>query len=385
MCMKTNITKSKTLRFGALVLTAGALVAMTSCGSSHVDDLFFTVKGGDDFEVTFCDRGASIYSIKYKGQYMTYHPQDKNVFIGNNYYGTCLGRVAGRFPDGKLRVGEKDYQLEVNETKKPKNNCLHGGTNGLSTKDWTHEIVDKTNYKEVIFKYVSGPGESGFPETLNVKYTYKVYKNEAKLDVIMDAGASGLTPVDLSIHPFFRLGNNGTLKNHTLTIDADKLSKYDDEGCQTVVGTKNVTDDGGVWNCKPEVGGKKLTEENLKKAADLDPASNGYDHIWYFGDNEATNGEERTKTVEVQLATNEFQLNVKSEDSDAVILYANCYPVKGQKMNDGEEDKQYAAITIEPYTFFTTEQKSIEKLFIDREHSFSRHITYAFSGTPTTK
>ncbi|MCQ2793916.1 MAG: hypothetical protein MJ207_00875 [Bacilli bacterium] len=374
--MKANITKSKTLRFGALVLTAGALVTMTSCGSSNVDSLFFTVKNNKGFEVTFCDRGASIYSIKLKNKYMTYHPQDKNVFVGNNYYGTCLGRVAGRFPDGKLRIGEKEYQLEINETQRGKNNCLHGGTNGLSTKDWTHEVVEKNKYYEVIFKYVSGPGESGFPETLNVKYTYKVYKEEAKLDVVMDAGASGLTPVDLSMHTFFRLGG-GDLTSHTLTINADKLAKYDDDGCQTVVGTKSVGEDPregrGLWDFR---NGKEISKEDLAAVATLDPASNGYDHIWYFGDNAEATG---PKTVNVELKGNGYSLNVTSEDSDAVILYANCWPVKGQKMNAGEEDTQYAAITIEPYNFFTTEQKSIEKLFINREHSFSRHITYEFN------
>lgn len=356
---------------GLLVL----LAPLASCNNNknkNVDDLFFTING-NNLQVTFCDRGASIYSIKYNNQFVTYHPQDKNTFIENNYYGKCLGRVAGRIPDGNLRIGDKEYNLEINETKGGKNNCIHGGSNGLNTKDWTHEIVEKNDYYQVTFKYLSSAGESGFPETLNVRYIYKVSKTDGRLDLTIDAGSSGLTPADLSIHPFFRLGDSGTVLDHKLTINAENLGKYDSDGHQTVAGITKL-ESNSPWNFKS---GKNIGKD-IQKAKELDSVSGGYDHIWYFGNN--TTESARSCKLEIANDVTKIKLNVESSDSDAVIMYANCYPVAGQKMNNGEEDTQYAAITIEPYTFFTTEQQSMEKLFINKDKSFSRHISYIFSN-----
>lgn len=370
--MKNNFLKSKMLKFCVPILLSGSVLAVVGCSNNeNIDKLFFTVKG-TNLEVTFCDRGASIYSIKYNDKFVTYHPENKHTFIDNNHYGKCLGRVAGRIPDGNLRIGDKEYQLEINETKGGKNNCLHGGKNGLNTKDWTHEVVEKNDYYQVTFKYFSSAGESGFPHNLNAKYTYKIGKNNGKLDLIIDAGSSGLTPVDLSFHPYIRLGNTGDILNHTLTMNAEYLGAYDSEGHQTVEGVKKIEND-SPWNFK----NGKLVGADIDKAATQDPVSGGYDHIWYFGNN--ADEDKRTCNLELKNDTSHIKLNVESPDSDAVIMYANCYPVDGQKMNDGELDTKYGAITIEPYTFFTTEQQSIEKLFIDKNKSFSRHISYTFS------
>lgn len=367
--MKTNISKSKALRLCAFALLGGAIISTTGCSNDNISKLFFTVKG-DQLEVVFCDRGASIYSIKYKDQFVTYHPKDKKTFITDNFYGKCLGRIAGRIPDGNLRIGSKEYSLEINETKGGKNNCLHGGKNGLHTVDWTHEIVELKDCYQVTFKYVSPAGESGFPENLNVRYVYNVSKTDGELNLVIDAGSSGLTPADLSIHPYFRLGNSGTIKKHKLTVSTDYIAKYDDEGHQTVIGTKKVTDAGNEpWNFKTA----KEIGKDIEEAARKDVVSGGYDHIWYFGENDNI-GEN-----DLVLESDKIRLDVTSEDSNAVIMYSNCWEVDGQEMNDGEKDTKYAAITIEPYTFFTTEQKSIEKLFINKDKSFTRHITYSFS------
>lgn len=368
--MKTNASKSKALCLCAFALLGGAIISTTGCNNEDINKLFFTVKG-DQLEVVFCDRGASIYSIKYKDQFVTYHPKDKKTFITNNFYGKCLGRVAGRIPDGKLKIGENEYNLEINETKGGKNNCLHGGTNGLYAKDWTHKVTEKDDNYQVTFEYISLAGESGFPETLNVKYVYTVSKTDGELILDIDASSSGLTPVDLSFHPYFRLGNKGTIKNHKLTVKAENIAKYDSEGHQTVLGIESVTKEGNnPWNF---INGKTIGKD-IEEAADKDKVSGGYDHIWCFDD-------EKIDEQDLELSNEEsnIKLNVTS-NSNAVIMYSNCWPNEEQEMNDGEKDTKYAAITIEPYTFFTTEPKSMEKLFIDKDKPFTRNITYKFSS-----
>ncbi len=400
--MNSKFNKSKALRLGAFVLATGAALATTGCKSNY-DKLFFTVSSLDkQLEITFCDRGASIYSMYYTPengtkQCVTYQPQDKATFVEKSYYGKCLGRIAGRIANGEITVGAKDYQIEVNETARGKNNALHGGTNGMSTKDWSHTVVEKKDHIEVIFKYISPAFESGFPEALNAKYTFKIY-NEGKLDLVIDASADGVTPVDLSYHPYFRLGttkDNKTVLNHTLYVPAENMAQYDPDGWQTVLGYKDAKEqvtykdkEGKEITCTPwnfqEKDNAKQIGKDIEGAQAADSASNGYDHIWYFGANENTKDDDGNSinTVKVVLKNpdNNLELEVSSPDSDGVIMYSNCYP-EDQKMNDGEPDAYGNAITIEPYTFFTTDNASFSKLYIDKAHPFSRHITYQFSQT----
>lgn len=399
--MSTNNIKSKAVRLGALVLASGAALLATGCNQKDkYKDLFFTVKRGS-LEITFCDRGASIYSMNFikkdsTKHCVTYQPQDKNIFVEQSYYGKCLGRIAGRIPDGQMTVGYKDYQLEINETARGKNNTLHGGTNGMSTKDWTHTIKEKKDYTEVAFKYLSPALEAGFPEALNAKYTFKIY-DDGKLDLIIDAGSSGVTPVDLSYHPYFRLGTSegDTVLNHTLFVPADNMAKYDSDGQQTVEGyipVDNLKPEGKEttpFDFREETPGKiKTIGQDIDDAKSIDGASGGYDHIWYFGANKDVKSEETKKDpvhVELTNPDTNIKLEVVSPDSDGVIMYANCYPVAGQKMNDGENDEYGKAITIEPYTFFTTDNESFSKLYIDEGKPFSRHITYQFTDTTPSK
>ena len=120
------MSKNNKFKFLSTFLLTSGISSLTSCGSKVS---FFTIKNNKDIEITFCNRGASIYSIKYKDQFVTYHPKNQSDFLTDNfYYGRALGRVAGRIKDGKINVSDKDYQLEVNETGGAKHNTLHGGT-----------------------------------------------------------------------------------------------------------------------------------------------------------------------------------------------------------------------------------------------------------------
>lgn len=363
--MKNNKFKSKKFYLSSLLLVGFVSLTNVSCGK-NIDELFFTVKG-KDLEVTFCDRGASIYSIKYKDTVVTYHPKDKSTFLKDDYYyGKTLGRVAGRIKDGKLKVDGKDYQLEVNETSGKKHNSLHGGKNSFAARDFKHYIEEKNDTIKVSFNYLSPSLEAGFPEVMDSWFVYTIYKNESKIDLNITANVSGTTPCNLSTHPFFRLSNDGDILDHTLEIKSSKMAQYDEKGEDQTVENfdKDVADT--PWDFRDA---KKIGKD-IEEAKSKDPVSRGYDHIWKFDDD----GEENY--VELKNPKTNLSLKVTS-DADAVILYSNCYPHEGMEINPSGTDTLFSGITIEPIKSFT--KYSVEDLNITPDKPFSRYISYKFS------
>jgi len=366
--MKTNNLKSPILRLGAFALAAGIGLCNIGC-NQDVSKLFFTVKG-KDLEVTFCDRGASIYSIKYKDTFVTYHPKDYNTFLTDGYcFGRTLGRVTGRIKDGKLNVEGKDYQLELNETggSGNKNNSIHGGKNGLPSKNFTRYIHETTNSVNVSFNYVSPHMEAGYPETLDTWVTYSVYKNENKIDTHITATSTGVTPVNITTHPFFRLGNDGDVKDCILEIPADQRAEFvvdaNKHTDQVPIGKINVKDTPFDFR-----GGKAIGKD-IEKAKAEDETSGGYDHIWIFNENK--------QYINLTNPKTNIKLHVDT-DADAIIMYANCYPHTNDEMNPSGKDALYSGISVEPYKFFTKD--SVSDLNIAPDEPFTRNISYTFSG-----
>jgi len=378
--MKTNPKmRSKLLTLASFALLGGVVMGTSSCGkigSKSIDDYFFTVKGADgDLEVTFCDKGAAIYSIKYKGEYMTYHPKNKEVFLRDDYYyGKVLGRVAGRIKDGDLKIDDKHYQLEVNETSGKKHNSLHGGTHGLATKYFNRFVRkdDVGGYTHVEFSYISPHMEAGYPGNLNVKLTYMIPQNEDKIHLEIEAKADKKTPIDITTHPYFRLGNSGTIKDHKLVIPTPEMAKYDaSAGDQTVLGKAAVSGSPYDFNTNEE--NAHTIGERIEKAKELDPVSGGYDNIWVSED-------AGTTLDNITLFNNKYKLFVQwvgDANPNAIIMYSNCYPHTGDEMNPSGKDELYAGISVEPYVFFT--KNDLSPIMYDAGKTFTSNIIYTFS------
>ena len=160
---------------------------------------FFTIKNHKDLEIEFCQLGASIYSVKYKGKVITYHPQDKKVFLTTGKYsGKIVGRTCGRLADGKIEIDGKPYQLQVNET--GKNNCLHGGNDGLSFKKCNYQVNEDDKTINVVFTYQSPDGEAGYPGNVNYTITYVIGKETNAFMIKMVATPDAKTILNLTTH-----------------------------------------------------------------------------------------------------------------------------------------------------------------------------------------
>ena len=114
------------------------------------NNLKFIEITNNDFIVTFCDLGASIYSIKFFNDEMLMTPLDSNDYLRNDvYHGKTIGRTPCRIRGNLIKILGKSYEISTNEG----GNVLHGGADGLSKKIFDVNIKENAKNVKVVFKY----------------------------------------------------------------------------------------------------------------------------------------------------------------------------------------------------------------------------------------
>ena len=129
---------------------------------------------------------------------------------GGGYVGDTqhLGAVCGRYAN-RLRpfvVEGKTHKPITNEGE----NCLHGGPGGFGLRDWEVVHSDET---EAVLRIVSADGDQGFPGELTTEL--RVLLNGSELIFRFEAETTKTTPVNLTLHPYFRLSGD-TIRDHEL-------------------------------------------------------------------------------------------------------------------------------------------------------------------------
>lgn len=137
------------------------------------------------------------------------------------YVGALVGRFGNRIGKAAFCIDGKTYTVSVNE----KGNCLHGGLKGFDKKHWT---VVSAAERELVLSYLSPDGEEGFPGNLQVTVTYSL--TESGLLIDYKAVSDKDTAINLTNHSYFNLnGPDGTTDGLLLTINADAITKVDEE------------------------------------------------------------------------------------------------------------------------------------------------------------
>lgn len=189
----------------------------------------------------------------------------QQYLVNKDYFGCVVGRFSNRIANGSFQLGEKTYQLTVNDG----NNHLHGGTIGLSRRLWKiHKIIENNEACGVVFTYFSHDGEEGYPGNLflTVKYTLDNYN---RLSISYQAITDQCTPISLTNHSYFNLNGfkEPVIYDHMLSINADR---YTGKSC-------NNTPTGEIL----EVAGTPLDfriPKPLGKDINAFPADLGFDH-----------------------------------------------------------------------------------------------------------
>ena len=188
----------------------------------------FTLKNSAGVEVCISNYGGRIVSIMVPDKNGTmqdvalgFDSIDDFVNIDNNF-GATIGRYGNRIANGKITVGEVEYEL-------PQNNfghTLHGSDDGFHTKVFDAVQVDE---QTVEMSYLSVDGEAGFPGNLSTKVTMTLTDNNA-IDIKYEAETDKETVVNLTNHSYFNLTGNpeNTILDHELMLNADNFTPIDD-------------------------------------------------------------------------------------------------------------------------------------------------------------
>jgi len=140
------------------------------------------------------------------------------------FFGATAGRYANRIAKGTFQLYGTTYQLPINNPP----NSLHGGTRGFDKRVWKQEETDSDS-PAVRFTLLSPDGDQGYPGNMFASVTFTL-TDDNRLRIEYSATTDKTTIVNLTNHTYFNLAGagNGTIKNHIVTIHADKYLPVDD-------------------------------------------------------------------------------------------------------------------------------------------------------------
>jgi len=195
----------------------------------------YTLKNHRGMEVDIINYGAIITAIRVPDK--DKEPGDVVLgfdtleeYLGDHpYFGALVGRVCNRVGGSRFELNDHTYLVTPNEG----NNHLHGGIKGFDKQVWSaysDKLPDQVFLK---LGYESPDGEEGYPGALMVEVEYSLNdKNE--LGIHCRARTDKPTHVNLTNHSYFNLNScNGTIYDHELFIDAEKITELNGESIPT--------------------------------------------------------------------------------------------------------------------------------------------------------
>ncbi len=132
-----------------------------------------------------------------------------------SYCGSTIGRVGNRIGNASFVLDGVEYKVTANEN----GNCLHSGVKGMHGVKWDGSLEGET----AVFRHTSPDGEDGFPGKLDTEIRFRM--DNAALHINYSAVVSRPCPVNLSNHTYFNLAGKGTVLDHELMLDADRITE----------------------------------------------------------------------------------------------------------------------------------------------------------------
>lgn len=191
------------------------------------DITLYTLTNNSGASVTLSSLGAGIVSVVVPDK----DGKMADVALGYanpvDYFGDgpCAGKTPGRYANriakGKFKIGDKEYQLAINNGP----NALHGGPEGFMNRIWNSEAKGS----HVKFTYESADGEEGYPGKVKATVIYS-WSDENELKIELLAESDKKTVVNLTNHAYFNLDgeDSGTVLDHDLQLFASHWLPTDD-------------------------------------------------------------------------------------------------------------------------------------------------------------
>lgn len=193
----------------------------------------YTLSNSRGISVEILNLGASVFNLTVPDKFgnpvnVAVGPKNKEDYLLEDYpeenrcFGSSVGRYAGRISYGRFSINGENFQLYEQDGVH-----LHGGQHGLQHKLWDLESLD--NEKNVLcFSCNSSAGEEGYPGNLKVQVTYSLTGQDT-LEIEYKAIADKPSPVNLTNHTYFNLDGSGSIRDHSLFINAANILEVDNK------------------------------------------------------------------------------------------------------------------------------------------------------------
>jgi aldose 1-epimerase len=145
------------------------------------------------------------------------------------YFGTIVGRFAGRIKNAQFTLNENQIQLNKNHG----NHNLHGGISGFSRKFWKLIETSETENPSITLQYISEDNEENFPGELTINVTYTLTdSNELLVDY--NAISTDDTIINCTQHSYFNLdGHADVVTSQILYVDSKQILETTSENIPT--------------------------------------------------------------------------------------------------------------------------------------------------------
>ena len=141
--------------------------------------------------------------------------QDALGFARNKpYFGALIGRYANRIANARFVLDGRTYDLAANDGR----NHLHGGSVGFDRVVWKARPLEEEG-PALELKHRSPDGEESYPGNLDVTVVYALTL-AGELEIRYEAVTDRPTPVNLTSHAYFNLGDGPDILGHELRLNA---------------------------------------------------------------------------------------------------------------------------------------------------------------------
>lgn len=141
------------------------------------------------------------------------------------YFGTTVGRYAGRINKGKFTLNNTTFQLAGNNN----GNTLHGGNEGFGKKVWSFTNISEGKNPSITLSLLSENLEENFPGELHVDLTYTLTE-ENELQLEYRATTTEDTVINLTHHSYFNLnGHDSSVLNQEMFVNSGKILETNDK------------------------------------------------------------------------------------------------------------------------------------------------------------
>ncbi|KAK43278.1 aldose epimerase [Caballeronia jiangsuensis] len=318
--------KSRRVREMIARMTSSSLIDIRPWDDAHL----YTLRNASGMRIEISDLGATLVSWfapdrdGHLADVLLGHDTPADYLNGSAFMGAIIGRWANRIRDGRFVLDGLAYQVERNEGA----NHLHGGSAGFHRQMWRVDVADDA----LVMTLHSPAGAAGFPGNLHVTVRYAL-NDAGTLSIDYEAHTDAPTPVSLTNHAYFNLGNDASIRDHEISIASDTFLAID--ASSIPVAREAVAN--SVFDLRdPASIGARLDASHPQLAL-----AGGFDHCYVLGEDA-----QEPRTVAVLFDPSSGRELSVATDARGLQFYSGNY-LEGVSARNGSRYRKHAGLCLE--------------------------------------